>query len=158
MDDERFGEIHVERLPPMHVAGCRIVGEEPEEDAAVQMARWREEHGLSRECRHFGFDTDVPPDAAAFGLRGYEVWTTVPESVTASDDDVTVRDVPGGSYAVLDIRDARDDPYTLIPTGWNRLHEWVETDPWLRTDDRQPLEELVRRDAHRDLVLLYPVR
>jgi DNA gyrase inhibitor GyrI len=158
MDDQRFGEIHVERLPSMHVAGYRAIGDAPEDDASVRMARWREEHRLSRECRHFGFDTEVPADAAAFGLRGYEVWTTIPDWVTDSDEDVTITDLPGGSYAVLTIRDALEDPFTLIPTGWERLHDWVDTDPWVRTDDRQPLEELIERDGHRDLVLLYPVR
>jgi DNA gyrase inhibitor GyrI len=158
MNDERYGEIHVERLPPMHVAGCRVIGEEPEEDAAVQMARWRHEHGLSEKCRHFGFDAEVPADAAAFGLRGYEVLTPVPDTITESDTEVTIGDLPGGSYAVLPIRDALEDPHTLIPNGWELLHEWVETDPWVRTDYRQRLEERIDRDGHRDLVLLYPVR
>lgn len=156
MNDERYGEIHVEALPAMRVARYRAVTTSPEEDAAERMGRWRADRGLAGPYRHFGFDTEVPATAASSGMRGYEVWTTVPPTVEG-DADVDVTDVPGGSYAALTIRRPFDDPFRWIPAGWERLHAWVETNARVRHADRPWLEELVERDGDRDLVLLEPV-
>ena len=157
MNHDRYTEIHVERLPAMHVACCRAVSQSPEDDASATMDRWRAAHHLPEPCRHFGFDTEIPSSAAGFGLRGYEVWTTVPEDAVA-DETVTLTDVPGCSYATLRIEDPFDDPFRWIPEGWLTLHAWVDGNPWVRDTDRQWLEELVEHDGHRDLLLRQPVR
>jgi hypothetical protein len=156
MDTTRFSDIRLETLPPLHVARCRAVSETPEEDAADRMARWRAAQKLSGPFRHFGFDTDVTPAEAAAGLRGYEVWTTVPAGVQPSGG-INLSDFAGGLYAAMTIREPFDDPFAWIPAGWQQLHLWVEASPRVGSADHQWLEELVDEAGRRDLVLFHPV-
>jgi hypothetical protein len=156
MSETRDREIHLETLAPMRVARCRAVSTTPEEDAAGHMAQWRAAKQLHGAFRHFGFDTDVNPEQARAGLRGYEVWTTVPDDVEAAGD-VTTADFAGGLYAVMALTEPFADPFAMIPAGWQRLHEWVEAQSGLRGAGHQWLEELVEEGGKRDLVLFHPV-
>ena len=90
--------------------------------------------------RRFGFDVDVTPEQQKDGLRGYEVWLTVPPGVQPSAG-VTICDFAGGLYAVQTLYDPFVDPFARIPAGWKALHEWVIGSNQYRSGEHQWLEE-----------------
>jgi predicted transcriptional regulator YdeE len=81
---------------------------------------------------------------------------TVPPDVPVTGG-VTLYDFPGGLYAAMTIREPFGDPFTWIPAGWQRLHQWVTDSPAYRATSGQCLEEVVVGEDHRDLVIYCPV-
>jgi DNA gyrase inhibitor GyrI len=148
--------VAIEVLPPLRVACCRAVSSAPEEDSSNRLNDWFNRHGIPKD-RHFGFDVEVTPDQSSAGLRGYEVWQKVSEGVQASED-VVIREFPGGMYAVITLVNPFTDPFTVIPTGWKELHDWVIRSNKYRGANHQWLEELITHDdAPEDLKLLHPI-
>ena len=133
---ERFSEVSLVTLPPLRVACFRAISETPEDDAAAFLRRWADGAGLHERPRSFGFDVDVPPELAADGLRGYELWYAVGGDVSATAP-VVMREFPGGDYATLTIFDPFSDPFSHIPAGWQALHAWVVAHGIGQTDERQ---------------------
>ncbi len=149
--------ITIEALPAMRVACCRAVGLTPEEDSSARLAQWFEQAGLGSPARHFGFDVDVSAEQSAAGLRGYEVWGPLPEGA-APGGGLPIREFSGGLYAVMTLVNPFTDPFTHIPAGWKKLHDWVIRSDAYRGADHQWLEELITRpDGTADLKLYHPV-
>jgi DNA gyrase inhibitor GyrI len=148
--DERYGEVRIETVPPLHVACYRAVSQSPEDDVSRFMQNWIKEHKLQPPARTFGFDVEVAPEQQQGGLRGYELWTSVPAG-TRPAGGVTIRDFAGGLYAVMTIRDPFTKPFDYIPSGWQVLWKWVQGSTHYRPVVRQMLEEVVEREGRKDL-------
>lgn len=155
----RKAGVHIEALEPMRVARFRVIGKEPEHLSTGYMKRWLLDRRVRnpRAVRIFGFDVEVSAAEQKKGLRGYEVWATVPAGVRPGEG-VRVRSVPGGLFAVLRVRDALVDPYARIPAGWKRLWEWVQQSREYRLSDGLCLEEHVQGRGSMHLDLFMPVQ
>jgi len=142
--EEHYGKVAIRTLRPMRVACYRAVSRSPEEDAHAFLRKWvAERRGKgARPPRFFGFDVEVDPDQRDAGLRGYEVWGTVPAGVTPSEG-VVIRRFPGGRYAVMRITDPFTKPFEVIPAGWGRLVRWVKESEGFEVFGCQELEESV---------------
>lgn len=142
----------------MRVARFRAVAKEPEHLATGYMKRWLMDRRVRdpRAVRIFGFDVDVSPEERKRGLRGYEVWATVPRDVRPSAG-VGIRTAPGGLYAVMRVPDALLDPYARIPAGWKRLGAWVQRNREYRLTEGLCLEEHVQEGGSIHLDLFVPV-
>ena len=125
--EDHYGKVQIRTLRPMRVACHRAVSKTPEEDAHAFLRKWVAERLAkgARSPRIFGFDVDVSEQDRGAGLRGYEVWATVPASVKPSEG-VVIRKFRGGLFAVMRITDPFTDPFQVIPEGWHRLMRWVE--------------------------------
>ncbi len=150
--------VHIEALPPMRVARFRAVGKEPEHMSTGYLKRWLMDRRIRNPeaVRIFGFDVELSPAEQKQGLRGYEVWATVPDSV-GPGAGVRVRNVPGGLYAVLRVPAALVDPYARIPAGWRHLSEWVQRSREYGLADGLCLEEHVQGRGTMHLDLFVPV-
>lgn len=150
--------VHIEALEPMRVARFRVIGKEPEHLSTGYMKRWLLDRRVRnpRAVRIFGFDVEVSAAEQKKGLRGYEVWATVPPTVRAGEA-VRVGRAPGGLYAVLRVRDALVDPYARIPAGWQRLADWVKGSRDYRLTEGLCLEEHVQGAGSMHLDLFLPV-
>jgi len=157
MIKERYSEVSLATLPPLRVARFRAVSRTPEDDALKVLTQWAAEAGLRPPIRNFGFDVEVPSRQAEAGLRGYELWFTVPEGVWPSGP-IKVHDFPGGRYATLTIRHPFDDAFAVIPAGWGLLHEWVVSRHLNEPGEPLCLEEVVERDGEQDMILYHPIR
>ena len=157
MNGKRFGDVRIERLSPMRVACYRKISNSPELEAAAFLQAWLSAQGVTGPVRQFGFDTEVTQDESNAGLRGYDVWLTVPASVAASPE-VTLQDFEGGAYAVMKIDNPFEDPFHWIPSGWKALHEWVSNNERYQAAEHQFLEEIVREGDIEHLVLYYPIQ
>ena len=153
---ERFSDVTITDLPPLRVACFRAISRTPEEDALRVLSRWAVGAGFSELPRTFGFDVAVSSRQSEGGLRGYELWLVVPESVQESPP-VTIRDFAGGCYAALTIHRPFDDPFATIPAGWGTLHEWVTARRLALLGEPQCLEEVITVDGQQDMILYYPV-
>ena len=156
MNNGRFSAIDFETLSSLRVACYRAASPTPEDDASRYMEDWVTRQNVKRPVRHFGFDVDVTAEQSKAGHRGYEVWITVPTDVQPSAG-MTIRDFPGGLYAVMTIHKPFDDPFALIPTGWKKLHEWVIQSDRCRGAGHRWLEEMIAGDGANDLKLYHPV-
>ncbi len=156
MADERYSEVRIETVSPLHVACYRAVSQTPEDDVLRLMQDWIVRRKLPPSARSFGFDVEVTPEQQQAGLRGYELWKSVPDDAQPADG-VTIRDFGGGLYAVVTIRGAFDDPFRWIPAGWQALYNWVQVSTEYRPAGHQMLEEVVARDGRRDLDIFFPV-
>jgi len=116
--EDHYGKVEIRTLKPMRVACYRAASKTPEEDAHAFLRKWVTEHRAkgARPPRFFGFDVGVSEEQRSAGLRGYEVWATVPATVKPSEG-VLIRKFPGGLYAVLRITDPFTDPFEVIPRG-----------------------------------------
>lgn len=125
--------VRIIELPPMRVASALGFGPEPEMLAWNKLTQWAAARGLNpTEARLFGFNNPNP--TAGSPNYGYEVWMMVGPEVV-SDDVVTVKDAPGGLYAVTHCRGVA----AIFPT-WQALVAWTEQSSYRATAD-QCLEE-----------------
>ena len=124
----------LKHLEPMRVASYRAVSASPELEAWDKLLEWAGSHDLlgpDRPYRMFGFDNPTPSKEKA--VYGYEVWITVEDDISGSDD-ITVKTFPGGLYAVTgttigDIKDA-----------WNHFNTWLKISKY-KSGKHQCLEE-----------------
>lgn len=156
MNGERYSDIAIETLNRMWMACYRMVSPTPEEDGSKYIDEWVAKQNVKGSVRKFGFDTEVTQDQHRVGLRGYEVWRTIPLDVQPSEG-VTIREFEGGLYAVMTIYKPFSDPFTWIPAGWKELHEWVINSDSYRGANHQWLEELITRENVDDLKLYHPI-
>ncbi len=149
-------QVSIETLPAMRVACYQKVSHEPETEGREFLTGWLARQKVTGPVRHFGFDIDVTAEQKNSGLRGYEVWSTVPEGVRPSEG-VTIKDFPGGLYATILLVRFSVDPYAIIPPGWKELHEWVISNDNYRGGNHQWMEEIIFYPDGADLKLCYPV-
>ena len=127
--------VRIVELPPMRVASVLGFGAQPESLAWDKLMTWAEPRGLLKSQpapRIFGFNNPSPTPGNP--NYGYEFWITVSPEVT-SDDSATVRDFPGGLYAVT-----RCQGVDTISSTWQQLVAWLETSPY-KSARHQWLEE-----------------
>jgi len=118
-------QVRITRLEPMHVATVRAYGQSPELAAWDKLITWAKPKGLLDEPgdrRIFGFNN--PDPSSGTPNVGYGFWITGGPAVP-SDDVATVRDFPGGLYAVTRCQGAQ----TITDT-WHRLATWLENSPY----------------------------
>ncbi len=156
METQLTSQVTIETLPALHVACHRTASPSPEEDGNAFMEAWIARQGLQGQARHFGFDCEVSEEQSKAGLRGYEYWWVVPEGVSGSED-VTIREFPGGLYAVMTLYHPVEAPFDRIPAGWGKLVDWVKASETYKGAEHQWLEELVPGSAGDDLKLYHPV-
>jgi hypothetical protein len=156
MDKKKLLDVHIETLQAMRVASYKAVSETPEDDASKFMEGWIVRQNLPSDPLHFGFDVEIIEDQTKAGMRGYEVWYSVPESVQASEG-VEIKNFAWGLYATTVLDKPFEDPFTFIPAGWKDLHEWVITSDSYRGGTHQWMEQIVPGDGGLDLKLYYPV-
>jgi hypothetical protein len=148
--------VHVETLKAARVACYPAVSETPEEDALHFMENWIKNLNIDVHSDNYGFDIEVTEEQTKAGMRGYEVWRSVPEGVQPSDG-VVIKDFSGGLYATTILDKPFEDPFTIIPAGWKDLHEWVIFSDQFRSGSHQWLEQLVPGEGGSDLKLFYPL-
>jgi AraC family transcriptional regulator len=138
-------EIEIKTLPPMRVATFLAYSPTPEIDARQKLVAWAKNHGywqLPPAVRIFGFDN--PTSSEGSPNRGYEFWITVGPDVQ-SDDQVKIKEFPGGLYAVLRCDVTKADPFDVIFPSWQNLVKWVESSHY-KLGSQQCLEEELTRN------------
>ena len=104
------------------------------------MRSWVEPKGLLKDPQQhpvFGFNNPSP----SFGQKayGYEFWICV-DPDTQPEDDIKIKDFPGGLYAVTSCK-LDGDPLGAVPEIWRKLWEWVQSSEYQWRQD-QELEKL----------------
>lgn len=134
-------EVRIVRLPPLRVASVLGFGQEPELQGREKLDAWAKPRGFldrPEQQRIFGFNhPDPSPGSPNYG---YEYWMVV-GAEAQPEGEVTIKDIPGGLYAVARC-EVHGDPYEVIPATWQKLVEWRETSPY-RSANHQWLEEHV---------------
>jgi DNA gyrase inhibitor GyrI len=158
MKKSHYGSVRIKKLKPMRVASYRAISATPENDSIEHMTKWleKQEFGGTGRVHMFGFDAEVIPEQQKKGLRGYEVWASIPKDIKPSGG-VTVKDFTGGTYAVMRIDDPFTNPFEVIPGGWNRLVGWVKTSDEYEFGEHQCLEELIKIEGEDCLDVHLPV-
>ena len=149
-------EVTVETVLPMRVACLKVISVSPEQDGRERLNQWTSAIGHLPGSRKFGFDVEVSPAQAKAGLRGYEVWETVLETTQASGE-ITIRNFPGGLYAVMNLDHCFEDAFKLIPDGWKDLHNWVIQSQEYQSAGHQWFEEVLPTEYGETLKLYHPV-
>ncbi|MCL5999112.1 MAG: effector binding domain-containing protein [Chloroflexi bacterium] len=141
-DHDHYGEVRIQTLEPLHIATYQSISSMPEHDAFEHMKQWlpRQHIDDTSAMRAFGFDVELSERQKQQGLRGYEVWISVPAAVQPSED-VALKDFAGGLYAVMKISDPFADAFNTIPQGWQRLWGWANESDQYMPASHQWLEE-----------------
>lgn len=130
--------IRIVDLAPMRVAALVGTGKEPEMDGWKRLLDWAASHHYLDKAtapRFFGFNIFFNPDESM--EHDYEVWMTVGPEVKP-DKIVTVKDFPGGHYAVTRV------------TGIDNIYDaWMKLEGWAKANQydmglHQCLEEHIR--------------
>ena len=113
-------DVKIVELEPMRVASFRAISETPEHDAAKLLTQWAQGKGFLNDLEEhpiFGFNNPNPTKGKK--EYGYEFWIKVDDDY--SEENVTVKDIQGGRYAVTTC-------YHLSEIGelWMRLFNWVK--------------------------------
>ncbi len=119
-------EVRIVELPPMRVASGLGFGNEPEMLAWDKIFNFLKEKGMWEEMQnleYYGFNNPDPSPGSP--NYGYEQWVVVPEGVEGTED-VTVKQVPGGKYAVT-----RCEGIPNIHQTWQALVAWREDSQYL---------------------------
>ena len=158
MEKSHYGRVRIKELKPMRVASYRAISATPENDSIEHITKWlaKQDFGKTSEVRRFGFDAEVAPEQQKKGLRGYEVWVSVPKDVESSEG-VAIKDFTGGTYAVMRIDDPFKNPFEVIPGGWNRLVGWVKTSDEYTFGEHQCLEEHIEGESGTCLDIYLPI-
>ena len=130
-------EVRIVQLGPLHVASALGFGEGPEGQAAEKILAFARRLGCLEQQskpRFFGFNHPSP--SAGSPNYGYEMWMEV-EPEVQGEGEVTIKDFPGGLYAVT--RCLGVEP---IPGAWKALSLWLEKSPY-QFSNHQWLEQHV---------------
>ena len=128
-------DVRIVHLEPVRVAAVLGFGASPESLAWDKMSAWLKATRLLEDGqphRFFGFNNPSP--SAGSPNYGYEVWATVGEQVRP-EGEITVKDFPGGLYAVTRCKGVE----TIYPT-WQRFVRWREESRY-HSANHQWLEE-----------------
>jgi len=126
MQETIFSQPFEVEIPPLTVAKDRVISANPEDEVITRLRNWAKQQGVDlAKARAFGFDVPVSAEQKAQGLRGYEYWLQVPDSLQ-SDEKVKVETFPGGTYIALRITDPFTDPFERIPQGWQTLVKYIK--------------------------------
>lgn len=134
-------EVRVVHLEPMRVASVHAFSASPEYDALEKLMAWAKPKGLLDDPeRHRVFGFNNPDPSPGSPNYGYEFWIVVGPDVEP-EGEVTVKEFPGGLYAVTrcEVQEG-EDPGQVIPETWRRLVAWCE-DSKYRVAHHQWLEE-----------------
>lgn len=121
--------VRIIRLPPMTVASCHCIGEDPEEQAFGLMTDFVQKirlYDLKPDARMLGFNRPNP-GVLEDGTHGYEVWVTIPEDMELPEPFVKKHYNGKRLYAVTTIR----FPEFQI---WGDLINWVNNSEQYETD------------------------
>jgi AraC family transcriptional regulator len=156
--DSIYSDVRFVDLPEMLVASGTAISRSPEDDVIAFMNRWAENNNISPEARKFGFDVPVTEEQQKKGLRGYEYWISVDPGMSASSG-VKLKNIKGCRYAVLRITEPFSDPFELIPNGWRKLVDWINSNGFKNSicDDRYWLEEIISENNATYMDLFFPI-
>ncbi len=129
--------MRIEKLAPMRVASVHVVSEHPEAEAWEKLRAWAEPRGLLQDPREhpvFGFNNPSP--SADRKEYGYEFWICVGPEI-ATDDQVEVKEVAGGRFAVLTHRGYPS------PQVWKQLWDWTQSQGyrWRKTHELEGIHD-----------------
>jgi DNA gyrase inhibitor GyrI len=143
-------EVRIVDLPDLRAISALGYGPSPETEAFEIVGRFCAEHGIDPQDgthEYFGFNNPDPSPGSP--NYGYEVWLTVAGEVAVDpDDEVEIKDVPGGRYAVYRFTGLQN-----IGEAWRSFVRWFEDSGhrpgrnWetcleqLRTPQERPIEE-----------------
>lgn len=124
MDMTQEFPVRVQRMEPMRMAAASVVAGDAEKQAVRRLLAWAEAGGLlgGGQERIFGFDNCLTdPDQ-----HRYTAMIPVGADVVG-DGDVTVMDVPGGSYAITTVRGV-----SSVHHAWEQLEAWPDAHGYRR--------------------------
>lgn len=127
-------------LDKMQVAYCSYYGKNPEDGAFAIMKRWVKQNNIDYtddNYRIFGYNT--PDSNPSNDEYGYEVCVTIPNDLAVNDEQIKVKFLEKGQYAVISI-DPKDNIGEQIMLGWERFSKWLK-DSKFSYGDNQWLEE-----------------
>jgi AraC family transcriptional regulator len=145
--------VRIVKLEALHVASFLGFGKQPEDESHAKLLAWAKPKGYIDDLQHhriFGFNNPDPSPGSP--NYGYELWITV-GSDEQPDEQISIRDFPGGLYAVARC-EMKGDLNETIPAAWKKLFLWCEKSRYKR-GYHQWLEEHLRPDdpSERDWVL-----
>ena len=121
-------EVRLERLKTMRAAYSHSSSNTPEEDAKKMIIEWAKSIGLMEKrinARLFGrntYPTDKPEP------HGYELYLTVDSDIELGED-VEIREIPEGLYAVLRFTDLNK-----IREAWEKFWKWFKDSKYKPVD------------------------
>jgi len=142
---ERLHSVQIVELPSMRVASFHAISKTPEMDALAKLRSWAEPLGLLDNLENhpvFGFNNPNPIQGKE--EYGYEFWIRVGSSIDTADE-VTLKDIEGGLYAVTTCRlkeEMESDffaEYGFLQS-WKKLKNWVLNSPDYELEKRPCLE------------------
>lgn len=147
----QYPEIKVlKNLGPMRVAFYRHISTTPELDTFAVIREWVAKAGLDSDrakTRYFGFNNPNPPVSFTPGISeyGYEVWVTISDDFSVTDERIGTKIIPGGRYAVMTINAKDGDS---ISDSWQRFNAWLKASPYILGSHQWLEEHLDFGDDH----------
>ena len=128
-------DVQIVRLDPARVVYTHGFGESPESIAWTKLTDWMAANGVKFEEHDFyGFNNPNPSPGSP--NYGYEQWMVIDAPVEETED-VKVKDVEGGLYAVSRCK------LPGIGDAWKRLSAWREEESAYTHGAHQWLEKSV---------------
>lgn len=149
----------IEKIEPMTVASCHIIGGEPEMETNNVLTEWAKKNKIPYELgkiRHFGFDNpDICCYPEAVGEKhGYEKWMIVDKN-TKGNERIKIKNFEGGHYVTMKTNVAE------VGNAWKRLVEWVNRSKY-EIANHQWLEELMSSNFENEediaLKIMLPIK
>lgn len=149
--DNIYSEIRFEKLPKLRIAKHTVISATPEEDVSNYMDNWTKESGLidlkDYTPRSFGWDTDVNDEDKKTNphFRGYSKCVALPEGFVPKHNGVEILYMQADEYATLRITDPFSNPFEKIPSGWQKLWDYVKNSEYMPKvwDGRLSFEEVI---------------
>jgi len=160
--DNTYSEIRLEKLPRMKIAKHTVISPTPEEDVSVYMDNWAKVSGLADlkdyKPRSFGWDDDVSDEDKQKNpdFRGYAKCMTLPDDFMPKHNDVEILHIEAGEYATLRITDPFSNPFEKIPTGWQKLRDYIHTNEYAQK--AWGFEEIIEVDGVIHMNVFIPVK
>ncbi len=131
--------VRIINLPPLRVASVHAYSTSPEHDAWTRLVDWAGPRGLLKDLqthRIFGFNNPNPSPGSP--QYGYEFWIVVGPEIEGGDG-ATIKDFPGGLYAVTRCEVMGDGE--RITQTWQQLVKWGQKSTYEHDPSHQWLEE-----------------
>lgn len=123
-DNEAYGNIRIESVPPLRYLPYAVISSDPETDAIRHMRDWAEANGIAQpELIGWDFPFLSQEQINVYHMHGYAAACILPEDFQTDGAGIVAQ--AAQKYAAITIQNPFVNPFVLIPNAYKTLMRYM---------------------------------